>query len=168
VFGVLGTVVGARIGVRDAHRRWTAERRDAHRTAARSAALELAEASYSWSSAHLTYGASQLGIRGPNTPPASELSDNLGAAVLRQRIAYAALYTSVGKGPIHDAAQALEVAQKPFQQYLEEQAHGVLDGEEAAIKTARGRLLFGSANYREALEAFVSAIAPALVPEVDR
>lgn len=166
IFGLLGTIVGARIGVRDAQRRWTVERRDARRDTARAAALELAEASFAWSSAQIVYGGSKVGIRGPDTPPDAELSDTLGAAVLRQRIAYAALYTSVGEGPIRDAALALEEAQKPYQQFIsDDDAGGVLDGEAGAMERSRKRLILGGVAYRGAMDAYISTIAPALVPE---
>jgi hypothetical protein len=167
VFGVLGAFVGARLSTREARRRWKADRDDTRRNAARSEVLEVAASCYEWASAQFTYGMTQLGIRGPATPSDRELSDALNAALLRQRIAFAALYSGTAGEGIRATAQTLEAAAIPYREFISHDPAGVLNGDSKAREVAIGRLVKGSADYRTELDRWFSSIAPLLVPPVD-
>jgi len=165
VFAVVGALIGARISNRNALRRWTAEQREARLSIARKAAIEVAESGHEWANAVFAYGRWQLNSGTQATPPPESLSVPLSAAQTRHEIAFAAFYVSVSDLATVAAAQTLEAAREPLQNYLGDDIEGVLSGVAQAQRFALNRLIKGFGGYREAITAYVSAIAPLLVPE---
>ena len=165
IAGIVGAVIGAQIGTRDARQRWAVERRDAQLAAVRAAALEVAESGYVFLSATFNYGRTQVGVRWPETPPDGELADALGIAQTRHTIAFAAFYATVTDPTIEAAGRTLEALRPGVDQFLGDDLFGVLNGDAAAMKRALERLILGYDAYRKGIEAYVAAIAPLVAPQ---
>jgi hypothetical protein len=163
VFGVVGTVVGARIGVRDARARWVTERQDARIASERAIALEVAESGYEWMRAAVNQGMLLLDGQ-DNGLGNAEILRALATAETRHSIAFAAFYATVLVPESLRAARALDALRPPLADFANEDIAGISKKEPAAIERARKRLWSAYGEYRVGIAAYLDAVTSLIAP----